>query len=108
MAPRMSSWGRLKRPNIAPTLENLRDFLLALRRKPFSLPDRRAPHRSRFNFAVNDMPPAPQQGQLMAMRMLCFCSSSRSARSSMAVVWLLASALPGGFDPNPYFKPRSD
>src|SRR4030095_2528605 len=38
----------------------------------------------RFSFAVNDSPPAPQQGQLMATRMPCFCSSSRSVRSSIA------------------------
>src|SRR5262245_60572712 len=38
----------------------------------------------RFSFAVNDSPPAPQHGQLMATRMPCFCSSSRSVRSSIA------------------------
>src|SRR5262245_42037816 len=38
----------------------------------------------RFSFAVNDNPPAPQQGQLMATRTFCFCSSSRSVRSSIA------------------------
>src|SRR5262249_27179077 len=40
----------------------------------------------RLSFAVNDSAPAPQQGQLMATRMLCFSSSSRSLRSSMARV----------------------
>src|SRR5215471_4279340 len=36
----------------------------------------------RLSLAVNDIAPAPQQGQLMATRMFCFCSSSRSVRSS--------------------------
>src|SRR5215468_5753844 len=42
-----------------------------------------SPHDLRLIFAVNDRPPAPQHGQLMAMRTLCFCSSSRSVRSSI-------------------------
>src|SRR5262249_41066944 len=36
----------------------------------------------RLSLAVNDIAPAPQQGQLMATRIFCFCSSSRSVRSS--------------------------
>src|SRR5262245_65498166 len=65
----------------------------------------------RFSFAVNDSPPAPQHGQLMATRRVCFSSSSRSVRSSMvlACCWnsscseaLLAVAcrLGGGAAPN--------
>ena len=38
----------------------------------------------RLSFAVNDNPPAPQHGQLIATRTFCFCSSSRSVRSSIA------------------------
>src|SRR5262249_43483409 len=38
----------------------------------------------RFSFAVNDSPPAPQHGQLIATSTFCFCSSSRSVRSSIA------------------------
>src|SRR5580704_655831 len=44
MAPSLSCCGRLKRPSIAPTIENLDDFLLALRQKPFSQPARHGPH----------------------------------------------------------------
>jgi hypothetical protein len=52
----------------------------------------------RLSFAVYDMAPAPQHGQLMAMRIFCFCSSSRSLRSSIARVccsnnWCSDSAL---------------
>ena len=39
----------------------------------------------RLSFAVYDIPPAPQHGQLMATRMFCFCSSSRSVRSSICL-----------------------
>src|SRR6516225_10200805 len=37
----------------------------------------------RRSLTVYDIAPAPQQGQLIATRMFCFCSSSRSARSSI-------------------------
>src|SRR5262245_66594462 len=52
----------------------------------------------RLSFAVYDIAPAPQQGQLMATRMFCFCSSSRSVRSSIARVccsnnWCSGNAL---------------
>src|SRR5438128_1884667 len=44
-----------------------------------------ASHLRRLILAVNDIPPAPQQGQFMATRMFCFCSSSRSVRSSILI-----------------------
>src|SRR6516164_5182090 len=37
----------------------------------------------RRSLTVYDIAPAPQQGQFIATRMFCFCSSSRSARSSI-------------------------
>src|SRR5262245_49704575 len=40
----------------------------------------------RLSFTVYDIAPAPQHGQLMATRMFCFCSSSRSVRSSLCRV----------------------
>src|SRR4030095_3688172 len=43
-------------------------------------------HDHRLSFAVYDIAPAPQHGQLMATRMFCFCSSSRSVRSSICLV----------------------
>jgi hypothetical protein len=46
----------------------------------------------RFSFAVNEKPPAPQQGQLIPMSRLCFCSSERSALSNSRVVcWAKSS-----------------
>src|SRR5207245_2534545 len=63
----------------------------------------------RLILAVNDIPPVPQHGQLMATRMLCFCSSSRSVRSSIFIAccansscsdkpldWIWSSSAAGG------------
>jgi hypothetical protein len=57
----------------------------AIRERP--IPDYASLHpgydSSVLSFTLNDIPAAPQQGHAIATMMLCFCSSSRSARSNI-------------------------